>query len=257
MNDRLARPNPQVGGFEAGYFADLAALEAKNFWFRARNRIIAWALTKYFPHARSFFEIGCGTGFVLSGLAQEAPGIALYGSELFAEGLAFAARRVPAANLVQMDARHIALANSVDVIGAFDVLEHIAEDQQVLLEMFNAVRPGGGIIVTVPQHKFLWSRQDDYAHHVRRYAAAELRDKLAAAGFNLVRMSSFVSLLLPLMFLSRWKKERSSEFDPLDELRIGRVTNALLQKVLEFELAMIRAGVDWPAGGSLLAVATK
>jgi hypothetical protein len=59
------------------------------------------------------------------------------------------------------------------------------------------------------------------------------------------------------MFLSRWKKERSSEFDPLDELKIGRVTNAILQKVLEFELAVMRAGVDWPAGGSLLAVAMK
>jgi len=255
--NRSVNAELRSGGFRAEFFAELASLEARNFWFRMRNRIIVWALAKYFPDARSFFEIGCGTGFVLLGLSQAMPSLELYGSELFAEGLAFAAKRVPAANLVQMDARQVALAGSVDVIGAFDVLEHIPEDQRVLCEMFDAARPGGGILITVPQHGFLWSRQDVCVQHVRRYSAGELRAKLEAAGFATVRMTSFVSILLPLMYLSRWKKGRSQEFDPLDELKIGAATNAVLQKVLELELALIRTGVNFPVGGSLLAVATK
>ena len=65
-----------------------------------------------------------------------------------------------------MDARRIPFEDEFDVIGAFDVLEHIKEDEQVLVQMHRAVKSGGGIMLTVPQHMFLWSEQDVQAHHV-------------------------------------------------------------------------------------------
>src|SRR4029079_5179114 len=55
-------------GFRPEYFDELARFEADNFWFRARNELIVWALQRYFPAGRSFLEVGCGTGFVLSGI---------------------------------------------------------------------------------------------------------------------------------------------------------------------------------------------
>ena len=64
-------------GFSAEYFTQLAKLEAGHFWFRSRNRLLIWALRRYFPHASSFLEIGCGTGFVLSGIRQEFPELML------------------------------------------------------------------------------------------------------------------------------------------------------------------------------------
>ena len=70
-------------GFKADLFVKLAALEEKNFWFRARNRLIIWALKQYFPKINDFFEVGCGTGFILAGLAQAFPNLTLYGSEIF------------------------------------------------------------------------------------------------------------------------------------------------------------------------------
>src|SRR5215475_3101671 len=60
-------------GFEAEYFPRLAEQEAGNFWFRSRNRLLVWALRQYFPQAQNFLEIGCGTGFVLSGLRGAFP----------------------------------------------------------------------------------------------------------------------------------------------------------------------------------------
>ena len=69
--------------------------------------------------------------------------------------------------------------NEFDVIGAFDVLEHIADDELVLSQMHQAVRKGGGIILTVPQHSFLWSEIDEYSRHVRRYSVSELKLKLS------------------------------------------------------------------------------
>jgi hypothetical protein len=50
----------------------------------------------------------------------------------------------------------------------------------VLAEMHRACRHGGGIILTVPQHRWLWSRTDEVAHHVRRYHAGELRRKVTS-----------------------------------------------------------------------------
>lgn len=245
-------------GFDASLFPQLYALETRHFWFRARNALITWALARYFPQARLLLEIGCGTGYVLAGLHVARPELALAASEVSSAGLAFARSRVPDAEFMQMDARAIPYHAHFDVVGAFDVIEHIDDDRAVLAEMHRACVPGGGVLITVPQHPSLWSPADEHAHHRRRYTAAELRGKLTDAGFRVRRMTSFVSLLLPLMAASRWLARRNTaRFDPLAELRIGSVANAALRAVLAAESALIRAGINWPAGGSLLAVAVK
>lgn len=130
--------------FNPEAFKRLFKVEAENFWFRSRNKLLIWALRKYFPQAKSFFEIGCGTGYVLSGIQREFRNLRLYGSDIFSNGLSFAKQRLSDVSLFQMDARRIPFENEFDVIGAFDVLEHIDEDNDVLSQMFQATRQGGG-----------------------------------------------------------------------------------------------------------------
>jgi SAM-dependent methyltransferase len=245
-------------GFEADYFPRLADQEAGNFWFRSRNRLLIWALRQYFPKAQNLLEIGCGTGFVLSGFKEAFPNIVLSGSEVFSDGLGFAAKRLPHVELFQMDARHIPFRDEFDVIGAFDVLEHIKQDEEVLAQMHQATREGGGILITVPHHRFLWSPVDEFARHVRRYETRELREKVSRAGFSVVRITSFVSLLLPLLVASRFKQRMTGEeVDPSAEYNISRLINTTLEKVLDAERTIIRAGLSLPAGGSLLLVARR
>lgn len=250
----------ESAGFRVEYFDELARLEAGNFWFRARNDLIVWALQRYFPGVRSFLEIGCGTGFVLQGIHAVDPSIELSGSEIFTAGLAFAAARVPSAQFSQMDARHLPFREEFDVIGAFDVLEHIEEDSTVISEVATALRPGGGFLATVPQHPSLWSLQDEHAHHVRRYTATGLRRKVEAAGFEIVRMTSFVSLLLPTLVAARLRtrgRKTDDGFDAMDELRQPSAVNTALEVVMTVERMLIRQGLSFPAGGSLLLVARK
>jgi hypothetical protein len=84
----LARHND---GFPAESFEGLAGGgEAGSFWFRVRNSLIVWALRKYFPGFQSLLEVGCGTGFVLSGIANAFPDARVAGSEIYTAGLAFA-----------------------------------------------------------------------------------------------------------------------------------------------------------------------
>ena len=253
-------PELAQGGaaFQPGAYAELAALESGNFWFRARNQLIVWALRRHFPQMQRYLEIGCGTGYVLAGVAEAYPQSVLTGSEVFSVGLPFAARRVAKAELLQMDARDIPYVEEFDVIGAFDVLEHIEEDEVVLAEMLRALRPGGGIILTVPQHPWLWSRQDEYACHVRRYRVGELRDKVQRAGFRVELGTSFVSLLLPAMLVSRMVQRRTlADSDPMAELRLPAWLNRTFEMVMGMERWLIQSGVRLPAGGSLLLIARK
>ena len=89
----------------------------------------------------------------------------------------------------------------------------------------------GGIILTVPQHPWLWSQADTYAHHVRRYIKQDLITKLQQTGFKVVKVTSFVSLLLPLMLLSRLNQRSSKNYDPTSELKISGTLNYFLEDV--------------------------
>jgi len=246
------------GGFKSEYFSELSRLEAGNFWFRARNQLILWALGTYKPDASNFLEVGCGTGFVLSGISRTCPKIALSGSEIFLAGLSHAAERVPSAHFMQMDARRVPFVEEFDAIGAFDVLEHIKEDETVLAQLHSAIKPGGVLLLTVPQHPWLWSASDEYACHVRRYTRKEIERKVFAASFEILRSSSFVTSLLPAMMLSRLlQKQKTINFDPASELKINAGLNEFFYGLMMLEFVGIRVGMNYPVGGSRLIVAQR
>jgi SAM-dependent methyltransferase len=241
-------------GFDRAAFDRLAELEHGSFWFRSRSRLLLWTLTHYFPHARSFLEVGCGTGYVLASVHRALPQVRVVGGELHRRGLDYAAQRVPGVELVQIDARKIPFDGEFDVVGAFDVLEHIDDDEGVLDELCAAAKPAGGLVLTVPQHLWLWSATDDYGEHKRRYRRAELVAKVQAAGFDVRRVTSFVSLLLPAMAAMRLVG-RVRRPDPAAEL--SAPADSTLERILELEQAFIRRGGDLPIGGSLLLVARR
>jgi len=249
---------PPTGDYDPDVVSQLAALEDRSFWFRSRNRLILAMLQRWFPKMRSFLEIGCGSGSVLADIARAFPQARLAGSEIFVEGLTHARLRVPSASLLQSDARNLPFRGRFDVIGAFDVLEHIADDTSVLREIFRVVGAGGGIILTVPQHPFLWSEADQFAHHKRRYTRRDLTRKLRAAGFDVIGRTSFVSLLLPLLAVARLHRRVTRRpFNPWAEFQLpGRIDRAL-ERVMRAELSMIRRGIVFPFGGSLIVAARK
>ena len=242
--------------FPLSAFNELAEKEAGHWWFRSRNQILLWVFKQYIGNFQRFLEIGCGTGFVLEAIHNANPSAKMYGSEYFEEGLAHARKRVPSANLSQLDAREMLEIEYYDVIGAFDVIEHINEDEMVLSNISRALKQGGALLVTVPQHRWLWSPADEYAGHVRRYTRAELVRKVTRSGLTVEYMTSFVSLLVPIMWLSRLRSNNGN-YDLMDEFQIPNWLNRLLEMIMTFELGLLKFGMTLPIGGSLLLLARK
>jgi SAM-dependent methyltransferase len=245
-----------VSGYDPKFFQELSELEAGYFWFVVRNELIVGLANKFFPQARRFLEVGCGTGTVLGAMAASRSWERLVGSELHPSALVFARQRLGrAAEFGQMDARNIPATEVFDLTGAFDVIEHVADDEAVLRGLRAATQAGGGTIIAVPQHPWLWSRADDIGHHERRYRRGELEAKLLRNGFEVLFSSSFTALLLPLMAASRLRRggEKPDE-DVFQELRLNPQVNRLLTSILRAEVRMTLAGMNWPAGGSRVVV---
>ncbi|MBZ5678201.1 MAG: class I SAM-dependent methyltransferase [Acidobacteriia bacterium] len=245
-------------GFSPSYFSRLVDLEAGHFWFEGRNQVILWGLRRYAREARSLMEVGCGTGVVLQAVHRDMPNMHLCGSEIFSNGLPFAAQRLPEADLMQMDARKMPFDAEFDAIGLFDVLEHIEDDRVVLRETWRSLKPGGCVLITVPQHPSLWSAVDEHSYHKRRYVAKELIAKLVEADFEILHITSFMTLLLPIFVLSRLHyRGLGRKLSPGEALEIHPLLNGLFSKILACERLLIQLGLKLPAGGSLFAVARR
>jgi len=248
-------------GFLPDIHEELFRLEGSCFWFTGRNKLLSCVLDSYFPASRSLHEVGCGSGFVLAHFADIRPQMRLVGSDIYISALNLAKARVPHAELIQMDARKIPFVDEFDVVGAFDILEHMDDDLGALREIYKSVKPGGGIILTVPQHRWLWSKTDEIACHKRRYSRQELMTKTEGAGFRVQWISSFITLLLPLLFLSRLRfwlgVQKKGYKDVLGELMVPSALNAIFERICDLERAIISSGASFPVGGSLICVAKK
>jgi SAM-dependent methyltransferase len=237
--------------------ADLAAAESWHFWFLARRKLALWALQAHFPWLRNLLEVGCGTGFVLSELRRSFPAdVTLAGCDIRFDAVSAARHRLRQVTLFQGDVLRLPVQRRFDAIAALDVIEHVDDDRKALSEMFNVLKPGGGLLVTVPQHPWLWSEVDEFSRHRRRYRRRDLLEKARAAGFEVLRCTSFFSSTMPLMVVSRLRR-RGDAFDAAAELRIPRALNAVAAALLQPEWLLVRAGVSLPIGSSLVVVARR
>src|SRR5439155_5457643 len=124
------------------------------------------------------------------------------GMDLFAEGLRYARERTHCP-LVQGDLRSHCFGAQFDLIGLFDVLEHVPDDTHVLRDLHTMLRPGGALLLTVPAHPCLWSYFDVAAHHCRRYEPAVLERRLIDTGYRVDYLTQYMVSIFPLVWLGR------------------------------------------------------
>ncbi|HUK06799.1 MAG TPA: methyltransferase domain-containing protein [Stellaceae bacterium] len=236
------------------------AIEDSSFWFRHRNRCIVAAVSRYRP-AGAIIDVGGGNGYVSRGLKQA--GFTPILVEPGPHGAAAASQR-GIERVIQGTLGDAGFAEgSVAAAGLFDVLEHIERDDEMLLTLFNLLRPGGWLYLTVPAYQFLFSAVDHFSGHFRRYTCRSLTDGLRGAGFDMCYATYFFAPLVPPIFLRRavssWLRQNPADIPPTDdsEHRVAGPQAAILDKLLSWEAHRIERGLRVPFGSSCLVVGRK
>jgi SAM-dependent methyltransferase len=250
-------------GFDPHFFSTLREVEDRHFWFVGRRQVVLAALRRAVPDlaSRRLFDVGCGSGGLLAFLSRS--GIEVAGAcDVYPESLRLVRARLDVPLVLVDEGRRLPLGRGYDLLGMFDVLEHIDDDVGALRTLRESLAPGGALVLTVPAHQRLYDEMDEIAFHRRRYERASLRGVLEESGFEVRLLSHFMSPLVPILVLIRsaGKRLHGGRSGVLQrrraEFRVVPGVNALMRGVLALErAAMVRARV--PFGSSLVAVAVR
>jgi SAM-dependent methyltransferase len=252
----------EVTSFDASGFGFLAEMERKHFWHIGRREMILDILKRNVPHLAEskMLEIGCGNGNILAYLKEN--GINIEGGDIFLEGLKFYQRKLDNTALYQIDIMALPFHHNFDIIGMFDILEHIDEDEKALAEVSQALKSGGRILIMVPAHKFLWSYFDILSCHRRRYDKDELKAKLERNGFVIKKMTYYMFFLFPLLtgirLIGNITRKASKKQASKASLEVSTIpiVNKVFLGLLRLERYLIRY-LNLPLGASLLVLAEK
>jgi SAM-dependent methyltransferase len=203
-------------------------------------------------------EIGAGTGNVSRYLKMKGFTCVTVG-EMHLKGLQYA-KSYGIDECYQFDLLRAPFEGEFDAICLFDVLEHIDEDVRALENIRKMLTEHGYVVLTVPAHKWLWSRDDVIAGHKRRYTRKELVEKLNNIGFDVIVSRYFFISILPLLFLRRYVHKddgthiRQEEY--LADISINPVFNKILLFITRVENKFNKFIPNF-FGGSLFVLATK
>ncbi|HWI88624.1 MAG TPA: class I SAM-dependent methyltransferase [Sphingomicrobium sp.] len=235
-------------------YDQMAELDDRHWWYRGRREVLAALIRRIVrpPQDAEILEIGCGTGHNFPMLGAFGHVDAL---ELDDQMRAYAERRL-GRNVMSAPLPELAGVpdRGYDLIGAFDVIEHIDDDRPAIAAIATKLKPGGKFVMTVPAHQWMWSTHDVVNHHKRRYSKRSLRDLIEGSPLRLEALGYFNSLLFPAAVAervaskARGKDEASLSLPPAP-------LNAVLERTFAAERHLI-GRVPLPPGLSLYAVAS-
>jgi SAM-dependent methyltransferase len=230
-------------------------VESFHWWFATRRKLLrSTLLTLHLPPNCLTLDIGCGVGSNLKIL--EAMGLNVIGLDqsLYALSLARKKSKLPLIN-GDLNALPIRL-NSVGLIIATDILEHLENDADGIRQICRALKEGGILIVTVPAFKFLWGIQDIVTGHKRRYSRKEILSKLGREKFDVSRSFYFnFFLFFPILLVRRILYLLGSRISSENEIN-SPIINFLLKAIFSLEPSILKF-VSFPFGVSIFCIAKK
>jgi len=188
--------------FEADYssgsighhLATLLAQEPAKDWVAPPRFLLRLDLVRRLvarlPKDRPILELGSGAGAMLEELArlgfQDVTGtdVSASATQTASARLAFLPpERRPRLLRASLDAFAPERARFGAIL-AFEVLEHVEDDERLVAQAYDLLEPGGRMLVSVPAHQDRFSVVDEAVGHFRRYERDQLRARFTDAGFE-------------------------------------------------------------------------
>ena len=157
----------------SGFYNLEVMTEAVNY-----NRFLLGLVKRWAPHQQLIIDFGAGIGTFAKAMVSQGFDVHCIEPDdrqrkhIEDSGLAASA---------SIDAM---TPNSVDYLYSLNVLEHIEDDQAVLINIYRSLKPGGAAFFYVPAFNLLYSSMDKKVGHYRRYTKNELMQKLHLAQFD-------------------------------------------------------------------------
>jgi SAM-dependent methyltransferase len=242
---------------ELEYYREYAEVEDTHWWFRGRRAVLRRLLAQVARPGLRILDVGFGTGAMLRFLADYGEVI---GMDASLEAIRFARER-SGSSMLAGDVLHLPLrSHTVDVVTAFDIIEHVDDDAAALAELARVCRPGGYVVLTVPAFPFLWGIQDVISHHRRRYTQRELGARVEAAGLRIRTLTHFNALLLPAVAAVRLARRLrgAQPGPPKSDFTLTRpgLLNDMLTRIFAAE-GLLVAHWRLPVGVSLICLAER
>lgn len=244
-----------IAEMDAAVYEIESRVEATHWWFAGRRRLFSKEIAQQgIAHNACVLDIGTGTGSNLR-MLQETGFRNVLGIDQSEDAIRFCTEKgfkVEKGDICSLPFPDL----SIDLILATDIIEHVDEDDVALAEIARVLAPSGRALITVPAFQSLWGRQDDVAHHKRRYRRRELLEKLRGAQLSPMRVFYFNSILFGPIWLARQlmriigtKIESENELNP-------SWLNRLLTPVFAIDVAMAPS-LRLPFGVSILVMAER
>ncbi|MCC6423050.1 MAG: class I SAM-dependent methyltransferase [Phycisphaerales bacterium] len=242
------------------FLLEYEQFELRHWWHVARRRIITGFFDRYIPNYSSnsprWLDVGCGTGVMLNDYQRITDKIGL-------EADANCVKRAQSKglNVLQTGLEwNLEPYGQFDLISLCDVIEHVEHEQPAIKAVYDALKPGGILLVTVPALQSLWSSHDVINHHFRRYNRKQLLALFDHRQWDVLKCSYFCSFLLPMIWTFRKLKnfrERNSTTPPTHDNHFGlRWLDAILYAIFRSEAGFLRH-VNLPPGSSIILVVCK
>lgn len=235
-------------------YHDLYELEEVHFWHVNKSEIALSLIKSYVRSKRlKILDLGCGTGKNLENFGKLGE---VWGVDSSDDALKFCRKR-GLGNVKRGTAEKLDFKDSIfDVVSMLDVLEH-TDDVAALTEVYRVLKPGGKLLITVPSYMWMWSKWDEVLHHKRRYTTKQIEELLKSRGFEILKISYFLSfLLLPVYIIRKLKGNSQTAQYESDFKLMSPILNKILLVLARLEQKFIYAS-NIPFGLSVVVVAEK
>ena len=244
------------------YYKEYYELERNHWWFVAREGILTNYIQKLIDKGvlpssdLNILNVGCGPGRSSEYLSKFGKVTSVEYDKYCCE---FASEKT-GLEIINGSITELPFEDGTfDLVCAFDVIEHVEDDQLAVNELKRVVKDQSMVLITVPAFMSLWSHHDVINHHFRRYKLKEVKKLFSDTNNGKMIFSTyFNTFLFPPIYIFRQLsnlfktgEKRTGSGSDFEAFTPG-ITNTLLYRIMYFESKLVNSGLYMPFGVSIL-----